>query len=93
MTRRELIQAVQQAVRERVQLSQGDVAAVIDATFEQIAAALREQGRFVHPGFGAFTVKRRAARPGFNPRTGEAITIGEAPVIRFAPSRGLSETL
>ena len=41
--------------------------------FDQITDALARGGRVELRGFGAFTVKRRNARIGRNPRTGEPV--------------------
>ena len=42
-------------------------------------------------GFGAFTVKRREARTGRNPRTGEAVSVTEKAVPFFKPGKELRE--
>ena len=94
MTRRDLIRAVQDTIREQLpELTQHDIATVIDATFDQIAAAMREGGRYAHPGFGTFSVRRLQARPGFNPRTGERIQVRASTSVRFSASRSLVENL
>ena len=40
-------------------------------------------------GFGTFSVKRRAARVGVNPRTGQRVEIKSAKVPHFAPGSQL----
>jgi integration host factor subunit beta len=42
-------------------------------------------------GFGAFTVKRRDARTGRNPRTGEAVPVDEKAVPFFKAGKELRE--
>jgi DNA-binding protein HU-beta len=74
-------------------LSAHDVAALIDATFEEIAAAMRDEGRYAHPGFGTFVVKRLEERGGMNPRTGERIQIAASTKVRFSPARALVDGL
>ncbi len=94
MTRRDLIRAVQDTIREQLpELSQHDIATVIDATFDQIAAAMREGGRYAHPGFGTFSVRRLQPRLGFNPRTGERIQVRASTSVRFSASRSLIDNL
>jgi len=44
-------------------------------------------------GFGTFTVGKRAARTGRNPRTGAAIKIKAARVPKFRPGKGLKDSL
>ena len=51
--------------------------------FDQITAALARGDRVVLRRFGAFTVKRRNARIGRNPRTGEAVPVDEKTVLFF----------
>ena len=42
-------------------------------------------------GFGAFEVRRRAARIGRNPRTGEQIQIAASQKVKFLPAKALKE--
>lgn len=58
-----------------------------------IVESLRRGKHVTLSGFGTFVVTRRAARNGRDPRTGKAITIPQAKVPRFRPSRGLKSTL
>ncbi|MCF6196909.1 MAG: HU family DNA-binding protein [Emcibacter sp.] len=44
-------------------------------------------------GFGSFTVKRRSARVGRNPRTGEVVSIPEKNVLHFKTGKDLRERL
>ena len=48
-----------------------DVEFIVGAIFDQITATLARGGRVQMRGFGTFTVKRRNARMGRNPRSGE----------------------
>ena len=57
-----------------------------------IIESLRRGKPVTISGFGTFVVARRAARNGHDPRTGKAITIPQAKVPRFRPSRGLKST-
>jgi nucleoid DNA-binding protein len=66
---------------------------VIDRVFEEIAASLREEGRYTHPGFGTFTVRVQTARTGRNPRTGEAIALDEGRTVAFKPAPDLKGSL
>ncbi len=98
MTRRELIEYVQQKLdagkaAEEAATSGRQIGRVLDAAFEGIAEALRREGRYVHPGFGTFTVKAQAARPGLHPKTGAPIEIAAATTVRFKPAREFKDTL
>jgi integration host factor subunit beta len=67
-------------------LRQEDVELIVATVFDQITAALARGDRVELRGFGAFTVKRRNARIGHNPRTGEAVPVGEKAVPFFRAS-------
>ena len=54
-----------------------DIELIVATIFDQIAGALARGERVELRGFGAFTVKRRNARIGRNPRTGEEVPVGE----------------
>ena len=50
------------------------------------------QGKAIRlAGFGTFETRRRAARPGRNPRTGEPLMIQAARLPAFRAGRGLKE--
>lgn len=96
MTRRDLIETLRQQLAEGgggPELSAHMLGKVVDATFAAIGEGLRREGRYVHPGFGTFTVAVTQARPGRNPRTGEAIEIARSETIRFKPSPELKEKI
>lgn len=59
---------------------------VVDATFDAIVDMLQEDGRASYGGFGTFHVTERAARPGRNPQTGEAMTIKASKTVTFKPT-------
>lgn len=87
MTKAELIEAVARNVCQ----PKKTVAETIDATFEQIAKSIRKEKRFWVPGFGTFSVRRRRARAGFNPRTNRKMTIPSARTVGFRPSPQLKK--
>lgn len=89
MTKAELIESVSRTVGQPKKL----VAETIDATFEQIARSIRREKRFWVPGFGTFTVRRRRARPGFNPRTNAPMTIPAARSVGFRAAPELKKGL
>jgi integration host factor subunit beta len=60
-----------------------DVELIVATVFDQITGALSRGERVELRGFGAFTVKRRSARTGRNPRTGEAVPVDEKAVPFF----------
>ncbi|MCA8909954.1 MAG: integration host factor subunit beta [Rhodospirillaceae bacterium] len=74
-------------------LSRQDVERIVTTIFEEISDALAQGNRVELRGFGAFSVKRRDARVGRNPRTGEAVHVAEKLVPFFKTGKQLRERL
>jgi integration host factor subunit beta len=72
---------------------QRDVEAIVGTVFEEIVTALAEGNRVELRGFGAFSVKKRDARTGRNPRTGVAVAVSEKVVPFFKAGKDLRERL
>jgi len=89
MTKGELVEAVANSARI-TKLAAGEA---VDATFENIAKAIRKSRRFQVPGFGTFTVRSRKARKGRNPQTGDAISIKASRTVGFKPAPVLKKGL
>jgi DNA-binding protein HU-beta len=89
MTKAELIDHVHKGIDGR---SKKETAAMVQATFDALAAAIKD-GRFSYPGFGTFNVKERAARQGRNPRTGSAITIPASKTVNFKAAPKFKDSL
>ena len=90
MIRSELIQRI---AEENPHLYHRDVERIVGVIFEEIVAAMARGDRIELRGFGAFTVKRRDARTGRNPRTGEAVDVEEKHVPFFKTGKGLRDRL
>jgi integration host factor subunit beta len=88
MTRSELIAELAAA---NPHLRGADVETIVATVFNEIGAALSRGDRVELRGFGAFTVKRRGARTGRNPRTGEAVPVDEKMVPFFKAGKELRE--
>lgn len=83
MNRSELISAV----AERTGNTKANAAKVVDAVFGVIADCLTEEKQEVAiADFGRFFIKQQAERTGFNPQTGEKITIEAKEKITFKAS-------
>lgn len=93
MTKAELIDAVFSSQNVPDDVSKKSVQAVIDATFEEIKTAIKDENRFLFPGFGTFSQKTRAARKGRNPKTGETIDIKSQKTVTFKPAQSLRDFL
>jgi integration host factor subunit beta len=74
-------------------LYQRDVERIVSTVFDEVSAALARGDRVELRGFGSFSVKRRPARVGRNPRTGEAVNIAEKFVPFFKTGKELRERL
>ena len=90
MTKSELIQRL---AERNPHLYQRDVERIVTAIFDEIAAALARGARVELRGFGAFSVKRRDARQGRNPRTGDAVQVEEKHIPFFKTGKQLRERL
>lgn len=91
MTKAELVEQVIKA--SKTGLSKKDTGELIDSIFDTVGKAIKKDTRFSYPGFGTFTVKKRAARKGRNPRTGSEIKIKASKTVGFKPAPSLKKTL
>src|SRR5262245_7590236 len=64
-------------------LSEADALRLVEILMVEILAGLRRDGDVTVPGLGRFQTKRRAARRGTNPNTGERINIPPKSVVTF----------
>jgi len=78
-------------VAEAAGLSKAESGKAVEAVFETIKGALAEGGEVRLVGFGTFSVSKRAAREGRNPRTGETIKIAASKQVKFKPGKDLSD--
>jgi integration host factor subunit beta len=90
MIRSELIQKV---AEENPHLFQRDVERIVNTVFEEIIEAMARGDRVELRGFGAFSVKKRDARTGRNPRTGEAVDVDQKHVPFFKTGKALRDRL
>ena len=58
-----------------------------------VTKTLKADGKVTLVGFGTFSVSKRAARNGRNPKTGDEIKIKAKKVAKFKAGKELSETL
>ena len=90
MTKSELIQIISDL---NPHLYLRDTEKVVNAIFEKISSTLEEGGRVELRGFGTFSVKKREARQGRNPRTGEKVFVDEKSVPFFKTGKKLHERM
>ena len=90
MIRSELIQKISE---ENPHLFRRDIERIVNTVFEEIIDAMARGDRVELRGFGAFSVKKRDARTGRNPRTGESVEVEEKHVPFFKTDKLLRDWL
>jgi integration host factor subunit beta len=84
---------VQKLAEQNPHLYQRDIEKVVNAILDTIGDALAQGGRVELRGFGTFAVKKRGARTGRNPRTGEAVSVSEKVVPVFKTGKEMRHRL
>ena len=90
MTKSELILKLSEA---NPHLYQRDIETLVATIFEEISYSLERRNRGELRGFGAFATKKRGARTGRNPRTGDSVSVTEKYVPYFKTGKQLREKL
>ena len=91
MNKGELVEAVQKALGKDTSKRAAEDA--VNAVLEAIAKGVKKDDVVQLIGFGTFKVKKRAARLGRNPKTGEALKIKASKTVGFSPSTTLKASL
>jgi nucleoid DNA-binding protein len=96
MTKQELIERIYRTKGLPHDLTKKTVTQVVDALFGEIGdyfvkskVTRSAAPKLTYPGFGTFTKRKRGARSGRNPQTGEQITIPASVTLAFAPGQDL----
>lgn len=89
MNKSELIEHI----AKQADISKAAATRALEALIGGVKVTLRKSGSVSIVGFGTFTVSKRAARSGRNPRTGAAIKIKAAKVPKFRPGKALKDAL
>ena len=79
MNKAELISAIV----AKTNLTKVDAKKALDAFIEVSGDTLKKGDKLTLVGFGSFSVAKRNARSGRNPRTGATIKIGAKKVVKF----------
>ena len=74
-------------------LTRGDAMKAVEAVFDVISAALKKGDEVRLVGFGTFSVSKRKASTGRNPRTGEPMTIKASSQPKFKPGKLLKDSV
>ena len=78
---------------EQIGLNKRESKDMVEAFFDLVGNSLIEGTDVKISGFGNFQIRVKAPRPGRNPRTGEAIPIGERRVATFHASAKLKDQI
>ena len=89
MNKQELIGTV----AETTGLSRSDAVKAVEGVFDAISSALKRGDEVRLVGFGTFTVSKRKASTGRNPRTGEPMQIKESSQPKFRAGKGLKDSV
>ena len=90
MTKADFLQAIK---TELGGTCRKEIDKVLNAAGRVALKALAAGGDIPLLGIGALKVVQRAARPGRNPKTGEAITIPARRAAKFMPGKALKDVL
>ena len=77
------------SIFEKVGLSKKEAQDIIEIIFDTLKQTFRERESVKVSGFGTFHVRKKAARRGRNPKTGEDLEISPRKVITFRASNKL----
>ena len=89
MTKAELVEFI----AEKADLTKADANRALDAVVEGITKGLKKEGKVTLVGFGTFAAKKRDARTGRNPQTGETVKIAARVVPSFKAGSKLKDAL
>jgi DNA-binding protein HU-beta len=80
-------------VAKQADISKAAAGRALEAIVGGIRTSLKKGTPVTLVGFGTFTIGRRAARTGRNPRTGASIKIKAAKIPKFRPGKALKDAI
>ncbi|HOQ15208.1 MAG TPA: HU family DNA-binding protein [Candidatus Paceibacterota bacterium] len=89
MTKEGLIEAIV----NKIGCSKREANDILDTIIDTITQSLSRGEEVTLTGFGTFTIKKRVARMGVNPKTGEKIQIPATTVPKFRAGKSLKEAV
>lgn len=81
------------AVADTSGLTKAEAGKAVEAVFDSITAALKKGDEVRLVGFGTFSVSKRKASTGRNPRTGETMAIKASSQPKFKAGKGLKDAV
>ena len=82
-----------EAVSNDAELTKAEAARAVDAVINSVTKALKKGDAVTLVGFGTFQVRKRAARTGRNPKTGETIKIKASKNPAFKAGKALKDAV
>jgi DNA-binding protein HU-beta len=89
MNKQELISSVADAAG----LTKADAGKAVEGVFDAITGSLKKGDEVRLVGFGTFSVSKRKASTGRNPRTGEPMKISASTQPKFKAGKGLKDAV
>ena len=89
MNKKQLVEEVS----TEMERSKAEAERAVNAVIEGVKKGLKKDGVVQLIGFGSFNVKKRKARKGRNPKTGDPIKIKASKTVTFRPGKALKEKL
>lgn len=80
-------------IAKSADISKAASARAVEAMIGAVRTTLKKNGSVTLVGFGTFSVGKRAARTGRNPRTGDEIKIKASKVPKFRPGKALKDAI
>jgi integration host factor subunit beta len=90
MIRSELVQKI---AEDNPALNVADAERIVTTIFDEIISSISSGNRVELRGFGAFSVKKREARTGRNPKTGDAVSVDSKHILFFKTGKLLRDRL
>ncbi|MBT6236392.1 MAG: HU family DNA-binding protein [Bacteroidetes bacterium] len=81
------------AMADKAGITKAQAGEALEGFMESTTSALKKGEKLILVGFGTFSVSKRAARTGRNPRTGKEIQIAAKNVVKFKAGSGLSNNV
>ncbi len=87
MGKKELIESLAQ----KAKISNSKAGEYLNTILDEVSNSLKKGKNVTLTGFGTFSISKRKARQGVNPRTGEKIKIAAAKVPKFKAGKKLKD--
>ncbi len=89
MTKAELIAAI----ATKADINKTSAERALNAVLDALQETLADEDKIILTGFGTLAVETRQERTGRNPRTGKALTIPAAKVVKFRAGKTLKNAV